>query len=326
MTFINPVNPKTLIGAALAALLALPAGMASAQTEALTLTSMTVTRHDILRNIDTEMASPCCAQHTYESGGDTDFIYLDVDFAVAWSDELERIQISSSDIGLQFDNETEPRRPWGRVDFFPNVQRGGSSLSARRPRDFPDETAGAYLNLVFTVPTAATSATLIIGEGTEALRLPVDLTAEVTEMPTAASFYDIKVVSISTTEELLTEDRMSRNTIAGRMVAGIGVITRVEVEMTPFVGTDTDNEPGENQVFNRNTAFALVGPEGLPLISLGRSISGSIRNGFSNSINWDGEGAGPTNSMTLFYLGSGAPGDYQLYFYDTPVAEVTLVE
>lgn len=324
MKFIRPLKFNALSAAILAGLMAIPATDAVAQTEALTLTSMTVTRHDILRNIDTEMASPCCAQHTYESGADSDFIYLDVDFSVAWSDELERIQISSSDIELQFDNETEGRSAWGRVDFFPNVQRGGSSLSARRPRDFPDETAGAYLNLVFTVPTAATTATLVIGEGTDALRLPVDLAVETTEMPAAASFYDIKVVNISTTPELVTEDRVSRNTIDGRIVPGLGVITRVEIEMTPFVSADTDNEPGENQVFNRNTAFALVGPEGLPLISLGRSTSGSIRNGFSNSISWDGDGAGPTTTLTMFYLGSGAPGDYQLYFYDSHVADVTL--
>lgn len=326
MTFKTPLRAKALAFAAMAAMMAVPGSQASAQTEALTLSSMTVTRHDILRNIDTEMASPCCAQHIYESGADTDFIYLDVDFAVAWSDEVERIQISSGDIALQLANETDPRMAWGRVDFFPDVDRGGSSLSARRPRDFPEDNAGAYLNLVFSVPTAATEATLIIGEGTDALRLPVDLTAQVTEMPNPASFYDIKVVNISTTEELLTEDRLSRNTIVGRMTSDIGMITRVEIEITPFVGTDTDNEPGEHQVFNRNTAFVLVGPEGLPLINLGRATSGSIRNNFSSSISWDGDEAGPTTSYTMFYLGSGEPGDYQLYFYDTLVADVTLSE
>jgi hypothetical protein len=304
--------------------LGLATGSAVAQTEALTLSSMTVTRHDILRNIDPEMAAPCCALHVYESGAESDFIYLDVDFAVAWSDELDRIQVSSSDISLQLDNETEARRPWGRVDFYPNVQRGGSSLSARRPRDYPDETAGAYLNLVFSVPASATSATLIIGEGSDALRLPVDLGVEVTEMPAAASFYDIKVVSLDTAPELLTEDRVSRNTINGRVLPSLGVITRVEVEMTPFIGTDTDNEPGAHQVFNRNTAFALVGPEGLPLTTLGRAANGSIRNGYSNSTSWEGEGAGPTSTLTLYFLGSGASGDYTLYFYDTRVADLTL--
>lgn len=326
MTFFNPLPYRALAIATLAATMALPGGQATAQTEALTLTSMTVTRHDILRNIDTEMASPCCAQHVYESGAETDFIYLDVDFAVAWSDELDRIQISSGDINLQFDNEAEPRRPWGRVDFFPDVERGGSSLSARRPRDFPEETAGAYLNLVFTVPTDATTATLIIGEGTDAMRLPVDLAVPATEMPDPASFYDIKVVDISTTPELVTQERVSRNTIAGRMTSDIGTITRIEIELTPFIGTDTDNEPGDHQVFNRNTAFVLVGPEGLPLINLGRASSGSIRNNFSSSISWEGDGAGPTTSYSMFYLGSGAPGDYQLYFYDTLVADVTLAQ
>lgn len=315
---------KPLGTALLCGVMALPASHALAQTEALTLTNMTVTRHDVLPNIDTDVASACCALHVYESGADTDFIYLDVDFSVAWSDELDRIQISSNEIALQLPNETDPRQAWGRINYLPEIERGGNSLNARRPRDFPEETAGAYLNLVFAVPTEATEATLIIGEGVDALRLPVNLSVPVTEMPTAASFYDIKAIAISTAPELITEDRVSRNTIAGRMVADIGVITRVEVELTPFVGTNTYNEPGENQVYNLSNAFALVGPEGLPLVSLGRAVNASIRNEYGDSINWDGDGAGPTRTYTLFFLGSGAPGDYQLYFHDQRVADLPL--
>lgn len=324
MTLKKPLGPKILGMAFVAGLMALPAASAFAQTEALTMTSMTITRHDVIPNIDTDMASACCAQHMYESGGDTDFIYLDVDFAVAWSDEVDRIQISSGDIGLQIPSETEPRAAWGRVNYFPSVERGGTSLSARRPRDFPEDNAGAYMNLVFAVPTGATQATLIIGEGAEAMRLPVDLAVPVTEMPRAASLYDIKVVAISASPELVTEERIGRSTIAGRMVASLGMITRIELEITPFVGTDTDNEPGDNQVFNRATAFALVGPEGLPLQQLGQAARSTIRGNYATSTRWDVDDELPTVSLTLFFLGSGAAGDYQLYFHDQQVGDVAL--
>ncbi|GAB5445562.1 hypothetical protein [Gymnodinialimonas sp.] len=319
---------KSLGMAAVAGLMALPASSVLAQTEALTLSTMTVTRHDIIRTNDTDMASPCCAQHTYESGADTDFIYIDADFAVAWSDELDRIQISSSDITLEIPGETDARAAWGRVDYFPHVMRSGTSLNARRPRDFPDETAGAYLNLVFTVPTAATTATLVIGDPEDGavMRLPVDLTAQPTELPTAASLYDIKVVEITTMPELVTENRIGRNTVDGRMVPRTGVITRIEVEVTPIVGTDTDNEPDDPLSVVRGAGFALVGPEGLPLTYLGTSFSGSIRANHSTSLSWDLGEEPPSRTMTLFYHGSGAAGDYHLFFYDQQVADVPLRE
>lgn len=321
MTFIKPLGTALFAG-----LMALPATVVSAQTEGLTMTSMVITRHDVIPNISTDMASACCAQHTYESGSDTDFIYIDADFAVAWSDELDRIQISSSDIALEIPSETEPRQAWGRVNYFPDVERGGTSLNARRPRDFPEENAGAYMNLVFAVPTGATTATLVIGDPDDGavMRLPVDLSVPVTEMPTAASLFDIKVTAISTTEELVTETRLGRNTITGRMVPSTGAITRIEVEVTPVVGNDTDNEPNDPQSFVRSSAFAMVGPEGLPLTYLGSAFSGSIRGGHTTSISWEGDERAPTRSLTLFFHGTGAAGDYQLYFHDQEVADVPL--
>lgn len=315
MTFNKP--HRLTLAACLLALLGVPA---MAQTEGLTMTSMTVTRLDTIPNLDTDMASACCSLHTYESGSDTDFIYLDVDFAVAWTDELDRIQVGSTDIALEIPSETDPRQAWGRVDYFPDVERGATSLNARRPRDFPEDNAGAYMNLVFAVPTGATAATLVIGDPDDGavMRLPVDLAVPVTELPTAASQYDIKITAITTTPELVTEARLGRNTIAGRMVAGSGAITRLEVELTPFVSTDTDNEPGDNQVFFSSEAFAMVGPEGLPLANLGTTTGSTIRN-LSTSIRWDEDEGAPTRSVTLFFLSSGAPGEYRLYFHNQQV-------
>lgn len=313
---------KTLIFAAAGLAIATPV---MAQVEGLTLSSITVTRHETLTNLDPDMAMPCCATHVFESGADEDFIYIDADFAVAWSDELDRINIGSRFITLQLPNETDARQAWGRVDFFPEVERGGTSLNARRPRDFPDENAGAYLNLMFAVPSGATTAVLSIGEGSDSIQIPVDLTPEQSVFPAAASLYDIKVNGISTTTELTTEDRLSREEIAGRLTATAGEIVRIEVEVVPAMNADTDSEPGENQVFFRNTAFGLVGPEGLALVPIGRAVSGSIRNNYSNSASWDDDDdGGPTIDLTLFFLGSGAAGEYTLYFYDTPVANVPL--
>lgn len=315
------------IGMALfAGLFALPALPALAQTEGIALTSMTVSRLDVVRNIETTMASACCAQHVYESGSDTDFIYIDADFSVAWTEELDRIQISSQHIALEIASETEPRRAWARIDYFPQVERGGTSLNARRPRDFPEENAGAYMNMLFAVPTNATQATLVIGDPDDGnvMRLPVDLTGPVTELPAAASLYDVKITAITNTPELVTEDRMSRNTISGRLVPRFGAITRVEVEITPTAGNDTDNEANDPTVFLRSAAFALVGPEGMALTNLGATFSGSIRGTMTTTINWEGDEEPPTRTMTLFFHGSGAVGDYQLYFHDQEVADVTL--
>ncbi|MBL4627172.1 MAG: hypothetical protein JKY00_03905 [Roseicyclus sp.] len=316
MTFLRPLI--------LASIVAVVAAPATAQVEALTLSNITVTRYESLPNIDPKMAMPCCARHTYESGGDYDFIYIDADFAVAWSDDLDRIQIRSSHIGLQLPGETDTRQAWGRINYFPEIERGGSSISARRPRDFPAETAGAFLNQVFAVPAGATEATLVIGEGADAMQIPVDLAVPITEMPAAASFYDIKINGISTTSELTTEERISREEIEGRVVATIGTIVRMEVEINPSISTDTDAEPGENQTLFRNTAFGLVGPEGLPLVPIGRTVGESIRNDYSHSASWDGDEAGPTINLTLFFLGSGAAGDYQLYFYDQQVGGIAI--
>ncbi len=299
---------------------------AFAQTDALTLSGLTVQRFDTLPNIDPDFASPCCASHTYESGEAEDFIYIDANFTVAWTDALDRVQISSGDIGLQLDNEPEPRAAWGRIDFFPEVERGGTSLNARRPRDWPEENAGGHLDLLFAVPAGATSATLVLGEGDDTLRIPVDLSVPVTEMPEASSFFDVSISGISTSPELVTEDRLGRASIAGRVTPRLGEIVRVDISVTALANINVDSEPGENSAFFTNTDFSLIGPAGYPLLPLGRSVSGSIRNRYSNSISWDGEGPSNPVSVTLFFLGAGTPGDYELFFFNETIEKVTLAE
>ncbi len=317
MRFLKPLSAALGL-----ALLTLPV---MAQVEALTMSNLTVTRYDTLPNIDTDVASACCAPHVYESGAEFDFVYLDLDFAVAWSEDLERINISSRDVTLQLPNETDARQAWARINQFPEIERGGAGLTARRPRDWPEEDAGAYLNIIYLVPAGASAATLNIGEGEDLLQIPVDLPGPVSEIPNAASFYDIKITGMSSTSELLTEDRLSREEIAGRITPMEGTnIVRLEVEVTPSVNARTDVEPGEHQVFFRNTAFALVGPEGLPLLPLGRSVGDSLRNNYSSSASWVGDEGGPTIELTLFFLGSGAAGDYRLFFYNQPVGDAAL--
>mgnify|MGYP000577876068 FL=1 len=309
---------------ALALAAAALSGPAMAQTEALTLTSMTVTRYDTLPNLDSDVASACCALHTYESGDAEDFIYIDANFSVAWTDALERIQVNSSDIGLQFDNEPEARQAWARIAFLPEVELGGGSLTARRPRDWPAENAGAHLDLIFAVPAGATSATLVLGEGDTMLRLPVDLNVPVSTFQPASSYYDVAITSMTTTSELVTEDRAGRSEIAGTITPMLGELVRVDVTVTALTNVRVDEEPGENSAFFTNTDFALIGPAGYPLLPLGRSVSGSLRNRYSNSINWDGDGPSSGTTLTLFFLGAGTPGDYELFFFNETVGKVTL--
>jgi len=122
--------------------------------------------------------------------------------------------------------------------------------------------------------------------------------------------------------ELTTEDRLGREEITGRLTPTVGQLMRLDLDITPAMNLRVDSEPGENSVFFREGAFQLVGPEGLPLVNIGRAVNSSIRNDFSLSSSWEDE---PRSSdMTVFFVGTGAPGEYQLSFYDAPVAPLGL--
>ena len=142
-------------------------GIAAAQAAdplPITLSSVTIERYAELTEVGTDGGVACCAPLVLSQPGHH-FVYVRAIFDVAWSDELDRISVSFTDIGLQLPGDAEPRRMVGRMNRLGEFVFSGTSLNARRPRDWPAETEQGFLNAVFLVPETITTGTLVMEEG-----------------------------------------------------------------------------------------------------------------------------------------------------------------
>lgn len=283
---------------------------------------VTVTRHESFKNFDPDVGLPCCAGQVFLSGPEVDFLYLDIDFDIAWSDELDAISYTSRDIVLALTGLEQPIEAWGRVAFMPVVEVSGAAMRVRRPSDWPDETAGAHLNTVFAIPVGTSTATLLIGEGDDQLSLPIEVPGEAAEMPPMSDYMSLSATALSRVDGIETTERRGSFTLGGRFETSVGQILGLDIAMTPIANADTDIEPNKNSVVFYNTAVALIGPDGLPLVPLGQEVSGGIRNNLSNSSRWEDE-ARASNSR-LYFLGAGAAGAYEVMFFDQQVGTVSL--
>jgi hypothetical protein len=295
-----------------------PAQAASPLTPA----TVTVTRHEGFKNFDPDVGLPCCAGQVFLSGPEVDFLYLDIDFDIAWSDDLDSISYTSRDIVLVLPGVEEPIEACGRVAFMPVVEVSGAAMRARRPGGWPDETAGAYLNTVFAIPAGTKTATLLVGEGDDQLSLPIEVPAEATELPPVSDYMSLSATGLSRVDGFETSERRGSFTLGGLFEASVGQILGLDVSMTPVANADTDIGPGKNAIVFYNTAVALMGPDGLPLVPLGQDVSGGISNNLSNSSRWEDE---PRSSNSrVYFLGSGAAGAYEVMFFDQQVGTVSL--
>ena len=310
----------SVIGAlGLATLTALPA---LAQSP-LTLSGMSVYRYESLVDHSGNSGSFCCAPYVL-GGPDGNFVYIRAVFDIAWSDELERISYGSNDITLMLPGDEEGRRAAGRYDWYGVFTPSAGSMSERRPRDFPDETAQAFLNGVWYLPRDATAATLIIGEEDDILEVPVNLAVEPGPVIRPAQTFSFDLTGLTRATELTAESRLNRTDVPGRLAPTTGTMLRLDFDATPAFSTDTDAQAGENQAFLRNSWFSLVGPDGVPLAPLGSqgTPNATPRLEWTNSISWTDS---PRSAdLSLYFLGSGAPGTYQLYFLEDMVGEITL--
>lgn len=305
--------------AGFAALTALPA---LAQSP-LTLSGMSVYRYETVVDHSGNSGSFCCAPWVL-GGDDGHFFYIRAVFDVAWSDELDRVSVSSSDITLTLPGDNEGRRAMGRYDWFGIFNPSAGSISERRPRDFPDETAQAYLNAVWYLPRDATTATLTLGEDDEILEIPVNLAVEPSPVIRPSQTMSFELNGLSRAETLTAATRMNGNDVPGTMAPAIGQMLRLDMDVTPAFSTDTDAQTGENRAFLRNSWFSLIGPDGAPLLPVGSQSSSTAapRVEWTISMSWDNDPRG--TDMSLHFLGDGTPGTYQVYFLEDHIGEVTL--
>ena len=306
-----------------AAGLGLMAALPAVAQSPLSLSGMSVYRYETLIDHSGNAGSFCCAP--YEMGGpDGQFFYIRAIFDIAWTEELDRISVSSSDILLQLPGEDEGRRAVGRYDWFGIFSPSAGSISERRPRDFPEETSQAFLNAVWYLPRDVTTATLILGEDDEILEVPVSLAVEVSPVISPAQTMNVTPTGLTRAEPISGESRMNGTDVPGRMAPAVGQMLRLDFDVSPAFSTDTDAQAGDNGAFIRNSWFSLVGPDGAPLVPLGSQPGNDAapRIEWTTSLSWQNDPQ--TVDVSLYFLGNGAPGTYQIYFLEDFVGEVTL--
>lgn len=300
----------------------LPAFPALAQSP-LTPVSISVTRFDTLPRLEPDYGMACCALPVAESGPDSDFYYVDMDFNVAWSDELDRISYSSRDILLYFEGgDEEGLRPFARINYLPIVEMSGGSISARRPRDWPDETAQAFLNQLWQVPAGVTQANLVIGEEGDQIEITLNFDIPVSETMRPLETVDIALNGLTISDGLSGEDSVSFADFTTTTTPTIGELLQLDVTITPLMNTQTDSDVGENRFFFYNNYVSLIGPEGVPLAIHGQGVSDGVRNDYSNSMSWDDDANGSDRSF--YFIGAGTPGTYQVYYLSDLVGEIAL--
>lgn len=311
------------------ALAATPVTAQDAAPPPLTPLSVEVLKLDTVLHSDVNAGSICCAPEMLVSGEAEDFVYIKVVFDVAWSEEVDRVSYSGSQAqALKLPGVDDPDgwlRPWGQINWYPAVEIRPPNLSQSRPRKWPDEDKDAVLSGLWIVPSDATEAVLLIGKDDEPqLEVPIDLSGPVGDLPAAATLWDVTIDSLSVMDEVATSRESRGRVVNGVVKPTMGQIVAVSVTINPKQNTLVDQDEGNNAAYFQTETFQLVGPEGLPLVPMGQDRRGTIGNDVSNTENWSGEGTSGETDRTFYFLGSGAPGTYRLYFETTEVATADL--
>ena len=116
--------------------------------------------------------------------------------------------------------------------------------------------------------------------------------------------------------------------VAGRIAPAMGKIIKVDMSLKPKRNMNVAQLKGNNSAYFVSRHFGLVGPEGVPLALVGeeRASRGnvSLSSDSSSTTNWQGEGNTGEVERTVYFLGSGAPGAYQVWFKDVNVGTAEL--
>lgn len=282
----------------------------------ITLSSVVVERYAEIIETDSDGGVSCCAPLVLSQPGHH-FVYVRAIFDVAWTDELDRLNVSFSDIGLLLPGDAEPRQMIGRMGALGEFALSGTSLNARRPRDWPETTEQGFLNAVFLVPETITSATLVFEEG--AFSQEISLAAEVTRMVDPASLVAVNVIGLAEIDEVVTQETSGRQDITGRLAPTLGAMLQLDLSVQPQVPNNLD---GEHQFFFRTDAFTLVGPDNAPLRFIGTVPGSSFQDSYSYSSRWEPGSLPNAQTIRLFFAGNAAPGVYKVFYHGTPVADL----
>ena len=290
----------------------------AAEPQPLSIASLAVERYAEVTETGGDGGVACCAPMVLSQPGHH-FVYLRLVFDVAWSDTLDRISISSSDIGLLLPGEAEPRPMIGRMSALGEFALSGSSLSARRPNNWPAETEQGYLNAVFLLPETVTSGTLVFED--TAFAQDIALAAPVSEIVDPATLLSVSVTGLVEVDEVVTVQTASRTAIAGRLAPTLGAIVQLDMTVQPLLANDLG---GSNSFFFTTEDFTLVGPDNAPMRYIGTVPNEAFLDTYSYFSTWEAGDLPRAQTLRLFFSGNTAPGVYKLFYLGTPVADVMM--
>ncbi|PTX02403.1 hypothetical protein [Pararhodobacter aggregans] len=232
-----------------------------------------------------------------------------------WSDTIERAQAGSRDIRLVLPDgrELEPEggyQYWGQLGLIPRT------ISARRPRDFPEADADIHWNGLFLVPEGVTQATLTIAS--DDIRFSGVVSVPKTSTPeTAASFARFEPQGIRRFRVAELQDGNGAGAVPSTITALPGtVLAEIEVQVTGVAGNNAD---GDDR-FNWSTSdFRLTDPQGQTLPLIGERF---IRRVLDSQFN--GVDIGDSAERTMLWLVPEGLTEARLVFGETEVATVAL--
>lgn len=232
-----------------------------------------------------------------------------------WSDEVDSVRANSRDIKLILPDGTE-LEPQGGYQYWGQMQLNARSVSARRPRNFPDEDQDIYWNGLFMVPEGVSTATLTIGGDDISFEGAVTI-PKTSEPEDAADFATFEVNSVRRYRRADLQDGTGSDALHTSITATPGmVLAELEIEVTGVAPNQADG--GDR--FNWSTHnFRLVDAEGHTMPLVGEGFMRRILDWQFNGVN-----IGDDAERNVIFLVPEGLANATLLFGETPVAEANL--
>ena len=196
------MNIQSLRGFALSSALALLALPAAAQVT-LTPLSLTARSYESVTSWQERPYRPAGLVETVRIPGHM-LVDIRAVFDGPWSDSIERVQANTRDILLVLPDGTELQAQ-GSYPTWGQLVLQARTLSARRPRNFPDEDQDVYWNGLFRVPKGVSTATLRIGGDDVRYEGPVTIPGPMMDED-AASFARFRPTAVRRFRTVALED------------------------------------------------------------------------------------------------------------------------
>jgi hypothetical protein len=238
-------------------------------------------------------------------------------FDVPWSDELDRLSVSSRDIALILPDGTEVAS-FGSYEYWGMMHTIAQGISISRPRDYPEEDEDLYWQSLYLVPEGTASAVLRIGDPEEAVVWQGDVTVPGVEAEQdAAMFAEFRVTDVDRFRVAELEDGRDTTRMTSTLTAPAGqVLVDLEIEVTALSANEFEAD-GDFQWHSYD--FRLTGPEDETFFLVGERFQNRILDWQFNGVN-----VGEATTRRLVFMVPEGTTAATLRFGMTAVAEVDL--